>query len=128
MTNITEVASVLNLEIDGKVVDGRTQAARNFKKTVLGLAEQLGRHPNQAQQLMLKQAATLAVLCDRDTAKILQGEGIDENNFRRNTAQLGALLIRLGLALMSRDISKKDRPSDDMFADALNASFEPIET
>ena len=127
MTDSTDLISVLSVQIDGKPVDGRTQAARNFKRTVKDLARQLGKTPTASQQVLLKHAATLSVLCDRDTAKILQGEDIDENNFRQNAARLGQLLVRLGLALMTRDVSKKDRPQDDAFSDAVNASYEIID-
>jgi hypothetical protein len=117
----------LGLEIDGERIDGRSQAARTFKRIATDLADQLGRAAKPSEQLLLRNAATLALLCDRDTARLVGGQGIDEENYRRNAQALGGILIKLGMASKSRDVTKRGAAGADPFADAINASFEIVD-
>lgn len=116
----------MGLEIDGERINGRSQAARTFKRIATDLADQLGRVARPSEQLLLKNAATLALLCDRDTARLVAGQAIDEENYRRNAQALGAALIKLGMAAKSRDMTKRGSAGGDPFADAINASFEVV--
>lgn len=64
-------------------------------------------------------ARFLATLCERFTADLLEGKAVEEEPYRRNVAALSAVLIKLGMALHSRDVTKKGRPALDDFAAAL---------
>jgi len=59
--------------------------------------DQLDRNPTAAERLLLMNAATIAMLCERATADLLEGKVIDQENHRRNVAMLGQILIKLGM-------------------------------
>ena len=118
-----DLAAVFSLEIGGRKVDGRTIAARAFKVIAGDLMDQLVRSPKPSEAIMIRQAATLAFLCDRDTACLISGEKFDEENYRRNAQALGAVLIKLGMAAKSRDMTKGGSKGNDPFADAINATW-----
>ncbi|MGA0546416.1 hypothetical protein ACO2Q1_14180 [Brevundimonas sp. VNH65] len=118
-----DLAAVFSLEIAGRKVDGRTLAARAFKVIAGDLMDQLARSPKASEAVMIRQAATLSFLCDRDTARLMAGETFDEENYRRNAQALGAVLIKLGMAAKSRDVTKGGSKATDPFADAINGSW-----
>ena len=117
------ITGLFNLEIDGERADGRSQAARTFKRIAGDLTDQLARSPKPSEQLLLRNAATLAFLCDRDTARLIAGQAIDEENYRRNAQALGSVLIKLGMAAKSRDVTKGGSKGEDPFATAINATY-----
>jgi hypothetical protein len=96
------------LVIGGEQIDCRTREARRFKAVLSDLAEQMGREPTASERLQLISAATLSLLIERDTLKLLRGELHEEEPFRRNTTALRAALTTLGLAMKSRDVKKAD--------------------
>ena len=118
-----DLSAIFSLEIAGRKVDGRTLSARAFKVVAGDLMDQLARLPKPAEAILIRQAATLAFLCDRDTACLIAGEKFDEENYRRNAQALGAVLIKLGMASKPRDVTKASSRSDDPFADAINATY-----
>lgn len=105
--------------IAGRRIDQRTVEARRFRTIGGDLQTQLGRDPSGAERLMLMNAATLAMLCERATADLLDGKVVDEENMRRNMTMLGATLVKLGMAAKSRDVTKRDRVGADEFGAAL---------
>lgn len=107
------------LIIGGRKIDGRTTEARRFKALATDLAAQLRRTPTPAERLLLMNAATLATLCERFTADMLEGKTVEDEPYRRNVTQLNAVLIKLGMAMQSRDATKKGRPALDDFGAAL---------
>jgi hypothetical protein len=117
------MAGLFTFDLDGQKVDGRTQAARFFKTEVTALIDQLGRTPKPSDTYLLRNAATLAYLCDRDTARLMAGQTVDEENLRRNVQALGGVLIKLGMASKSRDVTKGSSQGNDPFADAINATY-----
>lgn len=121
-----DLSAVFNLEIAGRKVDGRTVAARSFRVIAGDLLDQLSSSPKPSEAVMIRQAATLAFLCDRDTACLIAGEKFDEENYRRNTQTLGAVLIKLGMAAKSRDVTKGGSKGGDPFADAINATYTAV--
>lgn len=121
-----DLSAVFSLEIGGQRIDGRTVAARSFKIMAGDLMDQLARNPKPSEAILIRQAATLAYLCDRDTAKVIAGEAIDEEGYRRNVQAIGAVLIKLGMAAKSRDVTKRGSKSDDPFADAINATYSAV--
>lgn len=107
------------LVIAGRKIDGRTIEARRFRTLAFDLASQLQRNPTPAERLLLVNAATLATLCERFTADLLEGKSVEEEPYRRNIAALSAVLIKLGMAAKSRDVTKRDRTAVDEFGAAL---------
>ncbi len=105
--------------VAGRRVDGRTIEAKRFRSIGTDLTQQLGRNPTASERLLLMNAATIAMLCEQATADLLDGKLVDHENHRRNVAMLGQLLIKLGMAQKSRDITKRDRTSLDDFGAAL---------
>jgi len=72
-----------------------------------------------AERLLLVNAATLATLCERFTADLLEGKLVEEEPYRRNVTALNAVLIKLGMAAQSRDVTKRDRAGGDEYGAAL---------
>jgi hypothetical protein len=107
------------LIIGGRKIDGRTQEAKRFRTLASDLAAQLNRNPAPAERLLLLNAATLATLCERFTADLLEGKAVEEEPYRRNVTALSAVLIKLGMAAKSRDVTKRDRVGLDDFGAAL---------
>lgn len=107
------------LMIGGRKIDGRTLEARRFKTIAGDLIIQLGRDPVASERALLTAAATLAMLCEQDTERLLSGEAIDQENYRRNVAMLGQQLVKLGMAKKSRDVTKRDQVGMDDFGAAL---------
>lgn len=118
---ITELDSLAAepLVIGGRKIDGRTTEAKRFRALATDLAAQLQRNPTAAERLLLLNAATLATLCERFTADMLEGKPVDEGNYRANQQALGAVLIKLGMAAKSRDVAKRDRTALDGYGAAV---------
>lgn len=119
MTTEPDTFSNEPLIVGGRKIDGRTTEAKRFRSLATDLAAQLQRNPTPAERLLLLNAATLATLCERFTADMLEGKKVEEEPYRRNVTALSAVLIKLGMALNSRDVTKKNRPSMDDFGAAL---------
>lgn len=107
------------LIVGGRKIDGRTTEAKRFRALATDLAAQLQRNPTPAERLLLLNAATLATLCERFTADLLEGKPVEEEPYRRNVSALSAVLIKLGMAAHSRDVTKKDKAGLDDFGAAL---------
>jgi len=107
------------LIIGGRRIDGRTIEGKRFRNLATELAAQLQRSPTPAERLLLMNATTLAMLCERFTAEVLEGKEPEEEPYRRNVAALNAVLIKLGMAMQSRDVTKKGRPALDDFGAAV---------
>jgi hypothetical protein len=107
------------LVIAGRKIDGRTIEARRFRSLAFDLAGQLQRNPTPAERALLLNAATLTTLCERFTADLLEGKPVEDEPYRRNVAALSAVLIKLGMAAKSRDVTKRDRTGADEFGAAL---------
>jgi hypothetical protein len=94
------------LYLAGEKIDGRTLIAKRFKSIAGELHAQIGTSISPSEKVLLRNTSILAVLCERDAAKLLEGGDIDEENYRRNVQALNAGLIKLGLAHQSRDMTK----------------------
>jgi hypothetical protein len=115
------------LTVAGRKIDNRTAEARRFRALGSELQTQLGRTANAAERMLIMNAATLAMLCERDTADLLEGKQIDAESYRRNVTLLGSILVKLGIAMKSRDVTKNSRKGADDFGAALiEANGEPI--
>lgn len=107
------------LIVAGRKIDGRTAEARRFRALGGDLMSQLNKAPSAAERLLIMNAATLAMLCERAAADLLEGKAIDEENYRRNVTMLGSVLVKLGMAMKSRDVTKGGRRGADDFGAAL---------
>lgn len=107
------------LLIDGQKIDGRTAIARRYRDQLAGLNVQLGGSPSIAESMLMRRAATLTTLCERDELKILNGEQIDEHNYRQNAGVLKGILINLGTVKKSRDIRGDDYRTYDPHTQAV---------
>lgn len=119
MTAELDVLAGEPLIVAGRKIDGRTTEAKRFRTLAIDLAAQLQRNPTPAERVLLINAATLATLCERFTADLLEGKAVEEEPYRRNVAALSAVLIKLGMAIKSRDVTKRDRAGLDEFGAAL---------
>ena len=121
----TELDAFANepLIIGGRKIDGRTIEAKRFRSLAIDLAAQLQRNPTASERLLLLQAATLSTLCERFTADMLEGRPVEEEPYRRNCQALGAILVKLGMAAKSRDVTKRDRALDDFGAALIEANL-----
>lgn len=117
--DIAEIVGASDLVIDGERVDQRSITARRWRGNLADLAMQIGDHVTPSEGMLLRRAATLAFLCERDEARVMQGEEIDEEGYRRNVTALGAILVKLGLAQKSRDVTKRDARLFDAHAAAV---------
>ena len=110
-----------DLIIDGERVDQRSVVARRWRENIADLAMQLGDHTTPAEGMLLRRAATFAALCERDEAALVRGDAVDEEGYRRNATALGAVLVKLGLAAKSRDMTKSQSKLFDAHAAAVLA-------
>ena len=113
------------LIVAGRKIDGRTIDAKRFRTLATELATQLNRDPTPAERVLLVNAATLAMLCERFAADLLEGKEVNEENYRRNLQSLGNVMIKLGMAAKSRDVTKRDRAGQDDFGAALIEANSP---
>lgn len=107
------------LIVAGRKIDGRTTDAKRFRSLATDLATQLQHDPTPAERVLLINAATLAMLCERFAADLLEGHEVNEENYRRNLQALGNVMIKLGMAAKSRDVTKRDRNGPDDFGAAV---------
>lgn len=119
MTTELDTFSNESLVIAGRKIDGRTTDAKRFRALATDLAAQLQRNPTPAERLLLMNAATLAIMCERFTADMIEGKPVEEEPYRRNVTALSAVLIKLGMAMQSRDSTKKGRPALDGYGAAM---------
>jgi hypothetical protein len=88
----------------------RKRDARKFRVILNEFRAQLGQDPTAAEQVLLANAATLALLCERDARSlILNSDAANLNSYRRNLQALRTTMQVLGLAAHSRDVTKRDR-------------------
>jgi hypothetical protein len=110
--------------LDSIGADLRTLHGRRWRDHVRHLAEQLGNEPTASQGLLLRRCATLNMFLESAEAKMLAGQEVDEAAFVRNANAMQNILIKLGLASKSRDITKGDsETADDHAAMVLGESL-----
>ena len=107
------------LYLAGEKVDGRTSLAKRYRELGNDLAAEMRNFIAPSEQILLRRAAMLALLCERSELAICEGKQIDEDSYRRNTVALRGALVALGLAAKSRDVKKSDRRSFDAHAQAV---------
>jgi hypothetical protein len=89
--------------LDG--VDGRRTLARRYRDILAQLVSDLGGDPSEAQAIIARRAATLAVWCEQCETDMASGKPIDIGEFTTATNALRRLLSDLGLERRARDIT-----------------------
>lgn len=117
--DIADIVGASDLVIDGERVDQRSITARHWRSTLADLAMQIGEHVTPSEAMLLRRAATLAFFCERDEILVMKGDTVDEEGYRRNVTALGAVLVKLGLAQKSRDVTKRESRMYDAHAAAV---------
>jgi hypothetical protein len=85
--------------------DGRSAIARRWRDIAQALASDLGGDPSEAQALIARRAASLAVWCEQCEAGLAQGGALDIMQFTTATNALRRLLADLGLERRAREIT-----------------------
>lgn len=106
-TNRAKMSNGTKLFIDGKAVDGRTPIARRYRDIYADLVTHVGGEPNPAQDILIRRAATLALLSDLDDAEVAAGRPIDTNAYIGRANALSGLLTKLGMTKAVKDITPK---------------------
>lgn len=90
---------------NGAVVlgDNRSALARRLRDLVSDLSIQLGGDPTPAEGAIIRRAATLAILAERDEATLAKGQEIDLAGYRATSLALASLLGRIGLRRRLKD-------------------------
>jgi hypothetical protein len=86
-------------------VDGRSVLARRYRDILEQLISDIGGDPSEAQSLILRRSATLAVWCEMAEAEMAQGKELDIVSFTTATNALRRLLADIGLQRRSRDVT-----------------------
>jgi len=86
-------------------VDGRSTAMRRYKEILSQLVQDMGGDPSEAQTIIARRAATLAVWCEQAEADLANGREMDIGEFTTATNALRRLLTDIGLDRRAKDIT-----------------------
>ncbi len=86
-------------------VDGRSTAARRYREVLSQLVSDMGGDPSEAQIIIARRAATLAVWCEQVESEMANGKGINIGEFTTATNALRRLLADIGLERRAKDIT-----------------------
>lgn len=85
-------------------VDGRCIAARRWRDLYEMLVGVLGLDTiTEPQKMLIRRAASLAVMCELEEARLARGEDVDSLAFVRLCGCLTRMLLRLGLTVSIED-------------------------
>lgn len=77
--------------------DGRTRAARRYRDVLANLSSLFGRSPNEAEGALLRRAATLVVLAERQDSLLVRSETVDPVKVCRLSGALTRVFVALDL-------------------------------
>jgi len=86
-------------------VDGRSILARRYRDILRQLVSDIGGDPSEAQSIIAKRSATIAVWCELAEARLAKGEDLNIVEFTTATNALRRLLFDLGIKRVPRDIT-----------------------
>ena len=92
-------------------VDGRSVLARRYRDILASLVSDMGGDPSEAQSLISRRAATLAVWCELAETAMAKGDNLNIAEFTTATNALRRLLADIGLERRARDLT----PSVDAY-------------
>ena len=88
-----------------EAVDGRSPMARRYRDVLADLVSDLGGDPTEAQSLIARRAATLAVWCEMEEAALASGNKFSIGEYTSAANTMHRLLSALGLERRMRDIT-----------------------
>jgi hypothetical protein len=103
LTHRSRVSNGSATFLDG--VDGRSVLARRYRDILAQLTSDLGGDPSEAQSLICRRAATLAVWCETAEVDLAKGATLDIGEFTTATNALRRLLADIGLERRQRNIT-----------------------
>jgi hypothetical protein len=103
-TGRARVSNGSQLFLDESGLDGRSVMARRYRDVLAQLVSDLGGDPSEAQSIIARRAATLAVWCEQAESCMAKGDAIDIGSFTTATNALRRLLADLGLERRLKDI------------------------
>jgi hypothetical protein len=98
-------------------VDGRSVLARRYRDVLAALVSDMGGDPSEAQSLIARRSATLAVWCELAEAGMAKGDNLDIAEFTTATNALRRLLADIGLERRARDLT----PTVDAYVARITA-------
>ena len=104
-TTRSSLTNRTRLFIGGNAVDCRSAIARRWADHLDSFAVQLGGDPSPAQEALIRNCATIAVLLEVDQASIAAGKVIDDDRYLRRVETLRKLLVAIGLRRVAKDVS-----------------------
>jgi hypothetical protein len=99
-------------------VDGRSATMRRYREILAQLVADMGGTPSEAQTIIARRAATLAVWCESAEAHMANGADLDIATFSTATNTLRRLLQDLGLERRAKNIT----PSLDEYLTAKRSA------
>jgi hypothetical protein len=102
-THRSRVSNGSSTFLDG--VDGRSVLARRYRDILAQLISDLGGDPSEAQSLICRRAATLAVWCEQAEAEMAAGGEIDIGEYGPAVNALRRLLADIGLERKAKDVT-----------------------
>jgi hypothetical protein len=88
-----------------EAVDGRSLMARRYRDVLAQLVSDLGGDPTEAQSLIARRAATLAVWCEQEEAALASGNKFSIGEYTSAANTMHRLLSALGLERRMRDVT-----------------------
>jgi hypothetical protein len=85
-------------------VDGRSALARRYRDILAQLVSDIGGDPSEAESIICRRAATLAVWCEQSESAMAGGTPLNIGEFTTAVNTLHRLVCTLGLERRARDI------------------------
>jgi hypothetical protein len=86
-------------------VDGRSSMVRRYRDILAALVSDLGGQPTEAQTIIVRRAATLAVWSETRETMMANGTEVDIGEFTTAVNALRRLLSDIGLERRMRDVT-----------------------
>ena len=86
-------------------VDGRSILARRYRDILASLVSDMGGDPSEAQSLIARRSATLAVWCELAETAMAKGDDLNIAEFTTAANALRRLLSDLGLERQAHDVT-----------------------
>jgi hypothetical protein len=76
-------------------VDGRTRSVRRYRELIATFEAEIGREPAEADRILLKQAAAIALRAEQLEDAIVAGDAVDPDLVIRLSSEVRRILDRL---------------------------------
>lgn len=98
-------------------VDARTRSSRRYHQLILTFEAEIGRELTEADRVLIKQAATIALRAEQLEQEIVAGAVVDPDLVIRLTSECRRILTGL------KDKSEKDKPAVPKLAEYLASKY-----